>query len=88
MILPEGIVERLKETLTESGELGWFLSLDGDDELIVLHHTMGRWIRNEYSLWDKEEVKKYSSDDIHTDDLSFMMIKEIQKILKKEQDEV
>lgn len=83
MTLPEGIVEEVKGLMI-SDELIHFITAS-EDELYGYHHTLGQYIRNKYGLWEEGSVEKYSDDIfLHPDDLSFEMMKEIQKILKEE----
>lgn len=47
------------------------------DDLILLHHTFGRFIRNRYRLWDpKNPHTRYSDgdDESHPDNLSYRVI--------------
>lgn len=48
----EEIISDIKKTLGEKG-LQEFASMSGND-LITLHHGFGTWVRNQYSLWDKD----------------------------------
>jgi hypothetical protein len=50
------------------------------DNVISLHHSLGRWLRNELELWDQENVliKKSESDVLvfrSTDGLSDMILR-------------
>jgi len=44
-----------------------------EDDLILLHHGLGRWIRNSYGLWAKDYP--YIPAGSNTDDFSFEIIK-------------
>ena len=68
----------LIQDLIDSNELELFLETNRDD-LIRLHHTLGRHIRNTYIYPNKEFMKPYS--DKHPDDISFEIIEKLQKIL-------
>src|SRR5579885_1608223 len=48
------------------------------DELITLHHGLGRWIRNNWGLWAKGELYNHmkSLGFIHPDDMSQAIIHE------------
>lgn len=77
MILPDGLLEDIKIKMTESGEIQEFLN-SSEGDLIQLHSTLGRYIRNEYKLWED-----YDSElDKHPDDASFEMILELHKQMK------
>ncbi len=56
-----------------------------ENSAISVHHTLGRWIRNEWGLWDDSELKRNleSLDFIHPDDMSNFIIKEYIKYLKQ-----
>ena len=54
---------------------------------IKFHHTLGRWIRNNFELWNTQsELKAYLIDKsfTHPDDMSNYIIEEYQKHLKNE----
>ena len=66
---------------------------DGDKEqlkqypAISFHHTLGRWIRNNFELWTTQsELKAWLIDKsfTHPDDMSNYIIEEYQKHLKNE----
>lgn len=77
MKLPDGLLEDIKEKMTESGELQKFLNTSVDD-MIGLHMSLGMYIRNEYKLWENYNEET----DMHPDDASWEMIKELQKQMK------
>lgn len=49
-----------------------------NDNPIVLHHGFGRWLRNEWSLWDRDTILvKWFIDNYqccHADDLSGLIL--------------
>ena len=54
---------------------------------IEFHHTLGRWIRNNFELWNTQsELKAWLIDKsfTHPDDMSNYIIEEYQKHLKNE----
>jgi len=53
---------------------------------IEFHHTLGRWIRNNFGLWEESELKAWLIDKnfTHPDDMSNYIIEEYQKHLKNE----
>lgn len=54
---------------------------------IKFHHTLGRWIRNNFELWTTQsELKAWLIDKsfTHPDDMSNYIIEEYQKHLKNE----
>lgn len=54
-----------------------------EDDLIMMHHTYGTWIRNSYGLWHPNNpfVIKNDLGDGHPDGLSMLVIKGIHKRL-------
>jgi hypothetical protein len=48
------------------------------DELVTTHHSLGRWIRNNWDLWLGGPLLEYmkSLGFIHPDDMSSSLIKE------------
>lgn len=58
-----------------------------EHKAIEFHHTLGRWIRNTFCLWDKDSGLKdelISKGFTHPDDMSNYIIEEYQKYLKDE----
>lgn len=54
---------------------------------IEFHHTLGRWIRNNFELWNTQsELKAWLIDKsfTHPDDMSNYIIEEYQKHLRNE----
>ena len=67
------------------------------DELMYHHHTMGRWIRNEYGLWHDSPLTEawrtnvagrdlrngidYSAD--HPDTISMRVLERVQELLRE-----
>ena len=53
-------------------------------DAIEFHHSLGRWIRNNFGLWESSELKSWliNKDFISPDDMSNYIIKEYQKHLK------
>ena len=49
-----------------------------EDDLFDLHHTLGRWIRNNWGLWNDSRLFQYlkSLGFIHPDDMSQSIIVE------------
>ena len=68
------------------------LAIDDKEELkkypaINFHHNLGRWIRNNFELWNTQsELKAWLIDKsfTHPDDMSNYIIEEYQKHLKNE----
>ena len=53
---------------------------------IEFHHSLGRWIRNNFGLWEEQsELKAWLIDKsfTHPDDMSNYIIEEYQKHLKQ-----
>jgi len=76
------IVDDIEVLLIDSDELKLFINSDEDD-LIGLHHSMGRYIRNEYKLWTDEGKEEFGVHFMHPDELSQGIINYIQTKLKK-----
>jgi len=51
---------------------------------ISFHNNLGRWIRNNFGLWEQSELKAWLIDKnfTHPDDMSNYIIEEYQKHLK------
>lgn len=47
-----------------------------ENELILTHHTIGQYIRNEYKLWNKEVIDS-AGDIMHPDEVSSFIIRHI-----------
>ena len=57
---------------------------------VAVHHTLGRYIRNEWGLWTGSELKNYLEKKglVHPDDMSDYIIREYIDVLKgREADE-
>lgn len=59
-----------------------FLLVEG---ALAAHHSLGRWIRNNWGLWESSELKGVLMDKgfNHPDDMSNYIIEEYIKHLKK-----
>ena len=55
-----------------------------EEDLISLHHGLGRFIRNKYKFWQIDIVKGNPPVSIHPDEASQYIITEIWKTLDKE----
>ncbi len=79
-------IEQAISTLNEiiSDEDKKYLIKEG---AISVHHTLGRWIRNNWNLWEEEpnELKEnlISIGFTHPDDMSNYIIEEFVKYLNK-----
>lgn len=72
--LDNDLQEEDKQFLLENGSLS-------------VHHTLGRWIRNNWGLWDEHSELKLNIAKlgyIHPDDMSNFIIKEYIKHLKEQ----
>lgn len=82
----EKSVDALMCVLTDSEKL--FLSVDPDAALI-LHHTRGRWIRNEFGLWlDESPLRDWFKEHYavdHPDDISGMILEAVQARIRGNQ---
>ena len=55
----------------------WIKNLENRDETIELHHSLGRWIRNNWGLWDSgARLSKYLIDKglKHPDEMSVKIL--------------
>lgn len=66
-------------------DLNYFVNLKRDD-LSLLHHTLGRWVRNNWKLWEKGPLVKYFNDMgvTHPDDMSSIVLEYVWCSLRKE----
>ena len=72
--LDNDLSEEDKQFLLENGALS-------------VHHTLGRWIRNNWGLWDEQSELKLNMTklgNIHPDDMSNFIIEEYIKHLKEQ----
>lgn len=80
----DGIVDDIITTFSEE-EKQQLINLN-EDELVGLHHTMGQWIRNHYSLWSYKwkpvMVDGVDTSKNHPDEVSFQIIKMVHKTLR------
>ena len=61
-------------------------SKEKEENLIMFHHGLGRWIRNNFGLWsDNVELAK-DCGEMHPDDASGVIIEALWKRLSEEQD--
>lgn len=56
-----------------------------EDNLALLHHTLGRAIRNKFGLWDGNDKLMKDIGLVHPDDASGVIIKELWKQLKQKE---
>lgn len=71
-------VEKVKELTCDSDEdLAAVKSMSEDEILSRIHHGLGRWIRNNWGLWEgsplKTEIEKLGLH--HADDMSGIILK-------------
>jgi len=76
--------KQLHERLTPNELNDFFLSEWNGDKLIKYHPTLGRWIRNEYTLWSipwEPEIDEQGIDHspFHPDAVSQKIIEEVWK---------
>jgi Domain of unknown function (DUF6794) len=83
----EEIVEDMRKEIfeqwSEEERNTLFLSEYSNDSLIMYHHTLGRYIRNKYHLWDipwePELIDDVDHSPNHPDNISMEIIREIWK---------
>jgi hypothetical protein len=83
---PSEIVIDLCEELSKE-DREYIKTIDSKD-LILLHHTVGQYIRNTYGLWHPNNPLIVEGDlgDGHPDGISFTIIKEFHKYLNNKSD--
>jgi len=59
-----------------------FISKLPKDDLITLHHTLGRWIRNNYGLWQDNKALLADTSETHPDDASMVIIEKCWEALR------
>ena len=75
--------KEIAEQWSNAEKTNFFLSEYGNNNLIDYHHSLGRYIRNKYKLWNKKwepliiNGSDHSPD--HPDNISMKMIEEIWK---------
>lgn len=85
----EQAIEYLDELLQEEDKVYLFKEyvLDLEKAALSVHHSLGRWIRNNWGLWNEEDnelkanLKKLGYE--HPDDMSNYIIEQYLKHLKK-----
>jgi hypothetical protein len=72
----EEAIQALREKLGPDGTIE--LKMQGRDDLIIYHHGLGRWIRNNWKLWADGPLMEHmrSLGFTHPDDVSSTIIKE------------
>jgi hypothetical protein len=73
--IPKNIEECFQEML-KFGNLDDFKRLSEQEAVATTHHTVGRWIRNNWGLWEDSILKEYfvSFGIQHPDDMSGLVI--------------
>ena len=75
------VVNDILETLDPGDRVN--LKVIPEDELILLHHDWGRYLRNYYQLWDNEKLLQ-DIGEAHADDASGVIIREVWTRLQAE----
>jgi len=88
---PQTIVDAVKILLLafksnkiKQEEMEHFKNLDENQMLVGCHHSLGRWIRNNYLLWDETSSlhKEFKSIGLwHADDMSSVLLVSVHRIL-------
>ena len=79
--LKESIAKLVNDLLVDDIK---FLLVNG---ALSVHHTLGRWIRNNWGLWNEFSELKFNLAKlgyIHPDDMSNFIIKEYKKYLNEQ----
>lgn len=81
--LKEAVIMLLKG-LSEHAKLG-LKQASGEEQLAVLHATLGTTIRNEFGLWrgNTALLKACGSETMHPDDASMVIIKATRRELRR-----
>ena len=85
----------IPKTLEEAVQQLDAMLSDDDKEYLVengaisVHHTLGRWIRNEWGLWEGSELKESLEKEgfSHPDDMSNHIIERLIEKIKNEHNE-
>lgn len=81
------VVESVKNDIKGHNEVDAFLEA-ANDSLIGVYGSMGRWIRNEYRLWEYKwtpEMKQgFDASPYHPDAVSYKILKRVYDELGKE----
>jgi hypothetical protein len=78
--IPKNLMECfdvLDKIFTKGGDLDWIQSSSEDEVLGAIHFSLGRWIRNQWGLWNKETDLYFLLEDMglwHPDDMSSFII--------------
>jgi hypothetical protein len=73
---------------SEPKEFEWFKNTDEDEVTTTTHHGFGRWIRNNWGLWDKESPLHQYFNKLglwHADDMSSLIIKSYHRHINKKE---
>ena len=76
-------VKKIYRSMSHTEKIA-FMNTTGDD-LVLLHMSLGVWIRNNFGLWlgNKELLKSCGAEDIHPDKASRIIIEALYRKLKK-----
>lgn len=93
----DAIVEALRgeiATWSDEEQSRFYFTGYSEDELIMYHHSLGRWVRNTYKLWEAPWLPEIRDDGCdyspnHPDAISMRIIEQVWKLgPKKGQDDV
>jgi len=81
--LPKTVDEAVDKLIqiTSKSDLDYIKRL-AEKDLILLHHSLWRWIRNNYGLWSGNPELQTDTKENHPDDASFVIIEAIWKKLR------
>ena len=85
---PDTLEEAVRYVLDmEMEDTDSWKAMEEDTALAKTHHSIGRWIRNEFSLWDKEKAihKNFNRrwNITHADDMSGIILRCVHRELNK-----
>jgi len=87
----EEMAEATLSELTEDDK-NYIIALGEAERLNLLHQTTGRYIRNQFSLWERPHEPQYDDEDVdistdHPDALSMQVIETMYEMLTTEDEE-
>lgn len=78
----------LEEILNDSEDKEWFESSSEEEILNSTHHALGEWIRDNWSLWDKNASLYqhfYKMGLWHPDDISTFILRSYHRFVNKKE---
>jgi len=81
--IPANVEECIQQMVKWGGEIDQFKKKNEDDAVASTHHSVGKWIRNEWGLWTGSQLKDYFVNKglNHPDDMSGVIIRAFHRYL-------